>query len=182
MAEANDCGLPTLLDGPDRELVTGGDAWNAEQRGEGPMQRADRNFAEMLQELRVTQTGVQILFAFLLSLAFTPRFASVTDFERTVYVISLVSSAVTAALLIAPVPAHRIQFRRGRKLELVRLVHGCLMAGLTTLLITVSGALLLVLDVVAGTRVAVTITAAMGCFVVALWVVLPVHLHRQVRR
>jgi len=137
------------------------------------MQRADRNFGELLQEFRVTQTGVQILFAFLLSLSFTPRFASVTNFQRDLYVGTLTSSAITTATLIAPVAAHRIQFQRGRKVELVRLVHRCLLAGLTFLLLTMAGALLLVLDVVVGTPLAFALTTAVTACFVALWVVLP---------
>jgi hypothetical protein len=151
----------------------GGDGWNTEHRGERPMQRADRNYNELLQELRVTQTGVQILFAFLLGLSFTPRFASVTDFQRDVYVITLVSSAVTTALLIAPVAAHRMLFQSGRKRQLVRLVHRCLLAGLVTLLLTMVGAMMLVLDVVLRASVAVTLTAAVAGFFVALWFALP---------
>jgi hypothetical protein len=96
------------------------DAWNTEHRAEAPLQRADRNFAELLQELRVAQTGVQILFAFLLTLSFMDRFAAIDAFQRGVYVFTLVASAMTAALLIAPVAVHRLLFQRGRKRELVR--------------------------------------------------------------
>jgi hypothetical protein len=151
----------------------GGEGWNNRHRGEGQMQRADRNFAELLQELRVTQTGVQILFAFLLGLAFTPRFATVTDVQRDIYVATLVASAVTTALLIAPVAAHRLQFQSGRKVQLVRLVHRCLLAGLVSLLLTMTGAMLLVLDVVLGLTTAVTIAATVAGWFVALWFVLP---------
>jgi len=163
---------------PDRKMGgaarrRGGDGWNNRHRGEGRMQRADRNFAELLQELRVTQTGVQILFAFLLGLAFTPRFATVTDSQRDVYVATLVASAVTTALLIAPVAAHRLQFQSGRKVQLVRLVHRCLLAGLVSLLVTMTGAILLVLDVVLGLTTAVTIAATVAGWFVVLWFVVP---------
>src|SRR3712207_7407058 len=87
------------------------DSWNMQQRAEGPLQRADRNFAELLQELRVVQTGVQILFAFLLTLSFMDRFATVDAFQRTVYVFTLVASATTIVLLVAPVAVHRLLFR-----------------------------------------------------------------------
>jgi hypothetical protein len=158
---------------PGRGYRHRGDGWNAEHRGEGPMQRADRNFHELLQELRVTQTGVQILFAFLLGLSFTPRFATISEFQCDVYVVTLVASAITTALLIAPVAAHRLQFQRGRKVALVLLVHRCVLAGLAWLLVTMTGAMLLVLDVVVGTPAAVSVSAVVaGCFVV-LWFVLP---------
>ncbi|MGQ0480453.1 MAG: DUF6328 family protein [Pseudonocardia sp.] len=156
-----------------RRTVVVDDAWNARHRGEGALQRADRNFADLLQELRVTQTGVQILFAFLLGMCFTPRFDRVTEFQRDIYLVTLVCSALTAALLIAPVAAHRLQFQRGRKAELVRIVHRCVLAGLAALLVTVTGAILLVLDVVLGGRWAVVgASVVAGCFV-ALWLVLP---------
>jgi Family of unknown function (DUF6328) len=76
-------------------------------RGETPLQRADRAYGEILQEVRVAQTGVQILFAFLLTLAFTARFRSVTQFERDIYVVTLMLAAGASALLIAPARARR---------------------------------------------------------------------------
>src|SRR3954470_16354530 len=89
------------------------------QRDETGLERWDRNFIELLQELRVAQTGVQILFAFLLTLPFTNRFGDVSDLDKVVYVITLIASAVATALLIAPVSHHRQVFREGRKPELV---------------------------------------------------------------
>jgi hypothetical protein len=174
-ASVTQAGTRDASDGTPR-LRRAGDGWNAEHRGERPMQRADRNFNELLQELRVTQTGVQILFAFLLGLAFTPRFAALTAVDRTIYVVTLVSSAVTTALLIAPVAAHRLQFQYGRKVQLVRLVHRCLLAGLTTLLVTMVGAILLVLDVVVGAPVAGSVTGAVASGFVVLWFALPAYL------
>jgi hypothetical protein len=83
------------------------DDWNAEARGETPLQRADRAYGEILQEARVAQTRVQILFAFLLTLAFTSRFAAITPFQKNVYVATLMLSAAAAASLIAPAAFHR---------------------------------------------------------------------------
>jgi hypothetical protein len=155
------------------------DAWNTEHRAEAPLQRADRNFAELLQELRVAQTGVQILFAFLLTLSFTDRFAGIDAFQRGVYVFTLVSSATTAALLIAPVAVHRLLFQRGRKRELVRAGHRLALCGLLTLVATMLAGLLLVLDVVVVGRVAaVATTAALAGVFVTLWVGLPLRLRR----
>ncbi|GAA5152826.1 DUF6328 family protein [Pseudonocardia eucalypti] len=151
-------------------------------RNESTLQRADRNFGELLQELRVAQTGVQILFAFLLSLSFMERFEHVTPFQRDVYVITLVSCAVTTALLIAPVAAHRLQFQVGLKVQLVRMVHWCVLAGLGALLFTVAGALLLVLDVVIGAPIAETIAAFVACFFLFMWFALPAMLRFAGRR
>ncbi|WP_043723048.1 DUF6328 family protein, partial [Kutzneria sp. 744] len=78
------------------------DSWNFAARGETPTQRLDRNYAELLQEIRVAQTGVQLLLAFLLSLAFTPRFGALGEFDRGAFVASLVLGAAATALLIAP--------------------------------------------------------------------------------
>jgi len=78
------------------------DDWNADARGETPMQRADRAYGEILQEVRVAQTGVQILFAFLLALAFQARFGTITSFQRGAYVVTLMLCAGSTALLIAP--------------------------------------------------------------------------------
>ena len=85
--------------------------WNAQARDETDQERLDRNFLELLQELRVAQAGVQILFAFLLSLAFTQRFAELTSGQRDVYIVALVASAVAAALFIGPVAWHRLLLR-----------------------------------------------------------------------
>src|SRR6266480_6763895 len=75
------------------------DEWNAGARGETPLQRVDRAYGEILQEVRVAQTGVQILFAFLLTLAFTSRFATITGFQKHIYVLTLMLSAAATALL-----------------------------------------------------------------------------------
>ena len=102
-----------------------------------PLRRADRNFAELLQELRVAQTGVQILFAFLLGLVFTDRFARLGTTERGIYLATLAASALTGALLVAPVMVHRLLFQRGFKRELVRIGHRFAVAGLCGLLTTI---------------------------------------------
>jgi multisubunit Na+/H+ antiporter MnhE subunit len=88
---------------------------------------------ELLQELRVAQTGVQILFAFLLTLAFQPRFADITEAQRWTYVVTLLLSVVTAGLLVAPVAVHRATFQRGLKMETVLLGHRLFTAGLAML-------------------------------------------------
>ncbi len=152
------------------------DAWNTEHRAEAPLQRADRNFAELLQELRVAQTGVQILFAFLLTLSFTDRFAAIDAFQRGVYVFTLVASATTVALLIAPVAVHRLVFQRGRKRELVRVGHRLVLGGLLSLAVTMLAGVLLVLDVVVGRIAAVSFIAALAAVFVALWLGLPLWL------
>ena len=146
------------------------DIWNAGQRSEAPLKRADRNFAELLQELRVAQTGVQILFAFLLGLAFTDRFAVLGATERDIYIATLAASALTGALLVAPVMVHRLLFQRGFKRELVRIGHRFAVAGLCGLLAAIIGGLLLVLEVFFGGFAAVIIGASLAALFASLWV------------
>jgi Family of unknown function (DUF6328) len=155
------------------------DAWNSEHRAETPLQRADRNFAELLQELRVAQTGAQILFGFLLTLSLVDRFTGDSAFHRGLYVVALVSSAATIALLVAPAAVHRLLFQRGRKRELVRAAHRMVVAGLASLAVAVLAGLLLVLDVVVGRASAVAVVGVMSVGVVALWVGVPLYLRRN---
>src|SRR3954453_10030368 len=89
-------------------------------RNETPLERCDRNLAELLQEVRVVQTGVQVLFAFLLTIPFSARFKEVTDFQTGVYFATLMVTAGAAVLLIAPTSWHRLLFRRGDKEHLVQ--------------------------------------------------------------
>jgi uncharacterized protein DUF6328 len=108
---------------------------------------------ELLQELRVAQTGVQILFAFLLTLVFQPRFADITESQRWTYVATLLLSVVTAGLLVAPAAVHRTTFQRGLKMETVLLGRRLFTGGLAMLAVTVAGGVLLVLDVTVGSWV-----------------------------
>ncbi|MGH8868345.1 MAG: DUF6328 family protein [Actinomycetes bacterium] len=142
-------------------------------RPETDIQRADRRYGDLLQELRVAQTGVQFLFAFLLTLAFTDRFESITDFQQSIYIGTLLVTVAAAALLIGPVPLHRMLFRRGLKPQLVigtdRLARG----GLALLVVAVNGAVLLILDVVIGGAVAYLLTAATTLWFVIFWYGVP---------
>jgi hypothetical protein len=153
----------------------------ADGRGEGPLQRADRNMIELLQELRVAQTGVQILFAFLLTLSFTERFASVNEVQRWTYVVTLLSSVVTAGLFVAPAAVHRITFRRGLKAETVQLGHRLFTLGLVALALTLTGSVLLVLDVAVGLSFAISCAVAVCIVLCLLWFVLPIPLLRRTR-
>jgi hypothetical protein len=152
-----------------------------EDRPEGPLERADRNMSELLQELRVAQTGVQILFAFLLALSFQPRFADIDEIQRWTYVLTLLLSVVTAGLLVAPAAVHRVTFRRGVKIETVQLGHRLFTAGLTTMALTLAGAVLLVLDVAVGRWFAIPVAAGAAIMLLALWFLLPLPLLRNAR-
>ena len=113
----------------------------AEGRQESPLQRADRNWEELLGELRVTQTGVAILFSVLLTVPFSARFADVDPFSRGVYVTALLLSASTTVTLIGPVAFHRLLFATGHKPQLVRLGNRMAVTGLGLLCLAERAAL-----------------------------------------
>lgn len=152
---------------------------STDSRGEGQLQRADRNMLELLQELRVAQTGVQILFAFLLSLSFTERFERIDEVQRWTYVVTLLLSVVTAGLLVAPAAVHRMTFRRGVKAATVQLGHRLFTRGLATLALTLTGAVLLVMDVAVGRAFAAAAAAVVVLLLFGLWFVLPLPLRRR---
>jgi hypothetical protein len=122
----------------------------SERPDESEADRLDRNFADLLQELRVTRAGVQILFAFLLTLPFGARFGDIDTFEKVVDIGALLSAAIAAASIIAPVAYHRMLFRRGRKPQLVAAAHRLAAIGLAFRLVAMAGAILLVTDFVLG--------------------------------
>jgi hypothetical protein len=140
---------------------------------ESEQERWQRNFADLLQELRVAQTGVQILFAFLLTIPFSNRFDQTTLFQRDVYMVAMLSAAAATAMIISPVAFHRGLFRQGRKPELVRFSHRMASAGLGFLLIAMVSSVLLITDFVFGGATAVVITVAAGVFFLTFWVALP---------
>jgi hypothetical protein len=142
-------------------------------RPETELQRWDRNFTELLQELRVAQTGVQILFGFLLTVPFSSRFGQASTLQVAVYTITMLACAVAAALLIAPVSYHRRVFRQGRKAQVVRRTDRLARAGLLALLVAMCGVVFLLLDVIEGLAVACPLTAAVAVMYVLLWYVLP---------
>ncbi|MEU9167983.1 DUF6328 family protein [Streptomyces sp. NPDC048420] len=150
-------------------------------RNETPLERADRNFGELLQELRVTQTGVQILFAFLLTLAFTQRFPSLDTFQRATYVITLLLAVVAAALFTAPAALHRSLFQRGAKARIVQVSSRLATVGMGVLVPAFTGSVLLVVDVTTGRAGGVAAGSATLLVCLGLWGLLP-HLVRRAGR
>lgn len=145
----------------------------SDPRDESEAERADRNLAELLQELRVAGLGVQVLFGFLLSLPFTNRFAALSQGQRELYLGTLVLAAVATALLLGPVAFHRLVFRRGEKERLVRAANVMAVAGLATVGLAVSAAILLVTGCVASALPAVLITVFVTCMFGMLWFAFP---------
>src|SRR3954465_11468313 len=150
----------------------------AQARGETVDQVLDRNLSELLQELRVAITGVQILFAFLLGLAFTARFATLHTFELVLYTVTLLSTALATIVLIAPVSFHRLVFRGRQKAALVPVADRLLMVGLGLLVLAISSAVLLILDVVLGRWQGLVGGGLVGLAGVLIWYALPVWVRR----
>ena len=146
----------------------------AADRNETPKERLDRNLTELVGELRVALPGVQVLFAFLLTVPFNQRFAEATQFQKDVYLLTLLSTAVATALLLAPSTLHRIQFRRDDKKYIVGAANRYAIAGFAALLVSVTGAVLLVTDFVYSDRTAVVATVAIAAVLLVCWFVLPV--------
>jgi Family of unknown function (DUF6328) len=158
------------------------DDWNEQARGETELERVDRNLIELLQELRVAQTGVQILFAFLLTLPFTQRFKSITGFQRDVYFVTLLLAAGATLFIIAPVAYHRILFRQHDKKHLVEVSNRLALVGLVFLALAMIGAILLITDVMfQEPLVGITVAVAAALFVL-LWFVAPLLRRRQDER
>ena len=153
----------------------------AEARGETVDQVLDRNVVELLQELRVAFTGVQILFAFLLSLAFTRRFEDLDGFDLAVYTTALMTTALATLLLIAPVSFHRLVFRRRQKAALVAVADRLLVVGLALLIPAIGSSVLLILDVALGRGPAVVGSSLTVLVGVLTWYALPLAIRRSGR-
>lgn len=142
-------------------------------RDETPDERADRNMVELLQELRVLQTGVQIIFAFLLSIAFTARFSQLSQTQKDVYVAALLTSVLSVAVLAAPVAIHRALFHQGMKGRIVTLSARCAQVGMFLLSTALDCAVFLIIDVVLGRVAASLITGCVAVVFLGLWFVFP---------
>lgn len=168
-----------LFGGPDLRDSCDNESMQTDERGESSAQRADRNWNELLQELRVMQTGVQILTGFLLTLPFQSRFADLDTYQRTVYLVLVVTAVIATALIVAPVSVHRSLFRKQMKRNIVTLADKLTRLALGVLALVMTGAALLVFDVVVGRTAGIVVGA---CVLVALglvWVVLPEVLRRR---
>lgn len=156
-----------------------GPATNATGRHETEAERIDRNVGELLQELRVAGLGIQVLFGFLLAMPFTTVFSSLDPEQRRLYVADLLLAALATALLTAPVAYHRIVFRRHQKHDLLRFANTVALAGLATVALAITGAVLLVVSVVYDGLVAAILAALVVGVYFVLWYVLPHLGHRD---
>lgn len=151
-------------------------------RDESPEERADRRWAELLQEVRVAQTGVQILFGFLLTVVFQPRFGDLSDTDTSIHLATVVLGAVTTGALIAPVSFHRMVTGRRLKPQMVEWASRLTVVGLVFLLCTMASALLLILRVALHNAVALWIVAGLVVWFVLCWFVLPAWARRDSAR
>jgi hypothetical protein len=152
-------------------------------RQETPEQQADRQWSEMLQEVRVSQTGAQILFGFLLSVVFTPRFAGLGGFDKALYVITMLLGACATGALIAPVAFHRFFAGRDLKPELTRVAARLITVGLCLLACTIGSSLLLLLRVATGNdALAWGAAAAALAWFASAWLLLPYIVLRRAER
>jgi Family of unknown function (DUF6328) len=155
------------------------DGWNEQARGETREQRLDRNFDELLQELRVAQTGVQFLFAFLLTIPFSARFPETTSFQRWLYLFVLVCTGMATGLLIGPVSFHRLVFRQHRKGTLVQASDRMAIGGIACLLVAIVGSVLLVSDVILEALPAAYVAAGVAGWLLIFWYVIPLAVRRR---
>ena len=155
---------------------------DGDERDETPTERADRNWDELLQELRVTQTGIQILSGFLLTLPFQQRFTALDDPLRTLFLVAVVLATVSTGLVVAPVASHRLLFRKHHKIALVDTSDRLAKLGLACLGLTVVVVLALVFGFVLGDGAALVAGGAALILFLALWLVVPMMVLRQARR
>lgn len=171
---------------PGRGIIVGMDPdrpeldqrWDQTARHETEAERLDRNWSSLLQELRVVQTGVQLLTGLLLTLPFQQRFSMLDEPMRVLYLATVACSAAATALLVAPVGMHRILFRRHRLNLLVSAAHRCAFTGLVLLGLAMAGVTELIFDSVAGREAGVIAGALALVAFVGIWLVLPLAMRR----
>lgn len=146
---------------------------NERARGETELERLDRHWLELLQELRVVQTGVQILSAFLLTIPFQQRFGTLSSTQRGIYLVAVTLGILATGLIIAPVSIHRLLFRKQERPVLVRQSDLLAKLGLTALALCLTSSVTLIASFVVGTVAAVVAAAACLTFFVVVWLVVP---------
>jgi hypothetical protein len=145
----------------------------SDDRNETETERLDRNWADILQELRVLQAGTQILTAFLLAIAFAPRFTELDDFQLVLYLTLVSVSIVTTVLSLLPVSAHRIMFQHLVKEATVQIGDRMLRAVLVGVSLSMIGTAMLIFDFVISREAGILAAVAVAVIVVTLGVLLP---------
>ena len=145
----------------------------ADRADEDEKERLDRNLEQLLQELRVALPGVQVLFAFLLTVPFSQGFVKLSDFERDLYFFVLMTTALATVLLISPTAIHRLLFREGMKREIVMRSNVLSLIGLAVLAVAMTSAVTLIAHFVLGSTAAVITAIATALLIIGLWYALP---------
>ncbi|MGW6728074.1 DUF6328 family protein [Nocardia sp. NPDC055029] len=153
--------------------------WDKQARGETEIQRLDRNWADLLQELRVVQTGVQLLTGFLLTLPFQARFTILDTTMQVVYLVTVVASVAATVLLVAPVATHRLLFRRHQLADLVASAHRYAFAGMILLGVALTGVTVLIFDTVAGMGASIVAGICFALLFTGVWLVGPLIQRRR---
>ncbi|MFI1363650.1 DUF6328 family protein [Streptomyces griseochromogenes] len=148
-------------------------------RDESEEERADRMWTELIQEVRVAQTGVQILFGFLLTVVFQQKYSTLPGAERTIYIVTVVLGACATGALIGPVSLHRLVAGRQVKPEAVRLAGRMTFVGLALLLATMASSLLLILRVATQGGLVPWLVAAVVAWYLVCWYGLPLWARRR---
>jgi hypothetical protein len=143
-------------------------------RMETDEERADRNLSDLLQELRVALPGVQVLFAFLLTVPFTNRFSDLNAFQEKLYFGVLIAVALATVLLVAPTVGHRILFRRQQKEYIVTLSNNLSLVGMFLLAVSMCGAIALISDFLFGGTTAIISTVVMAVAFAGFWFTGPI--------
>jgi hypothetical protein len=164
-----------VVDHPERDQ-----SWDTAARSETEIQRLDRNWASLLQELRVVQTGVQLLTGFLLTLPFQQRFEGLNPTMRVVYLATVGCSVGATVLLVAPVGMHRLLFRRHRLQSLVSAAHRFAYSGLLLLGLALTGVTVIIFAAVASPAAGAIAGACALAALVCFWVLLPVWVREEV--
>ena len=140
-----------------------------DEHSESEHERVNRELTELLNELRVAMPGVQVLFAFLLAVPFQQRFATVTAFQRDVYLATLLAAATATAFFIAPSAYHRIAFQHHEKRHIIKLGTREFVWGLVALAIAMNGAVLLVTDVLFQATTTILVVTCVAALFLWLW-------------
>jgi hypothetical protein len=157
---------------PAREVQRDG-AIRRDGRDETPNERLDRNWNALLQELRVTQTGTQIIAGFLLTLPFQDRFSDLDEFQVIVYLVLVCGAALTTALGLGPVSLHRLLFRRGAMAQVVDIGSRLVRATLVGVAFVLTGTTLLIFDVVMGRTAGFVAGGSVFIMTVLIWIIVP---------
>ena len=145
-----------------------------ERSGEDRNERRARELAELLQELRVMLPGVQVLFAFLLTVPFSARFGDVTPLQQTVFFGTLLCTALSAGLLLAPSAHHRLLWRQLAREHRLRVANCLAIAGMVLLVLAMVGVMFVITDVLFGSVAAAVATAAVSGFLLYVWFLMPI--------